>query len=272
MGLLWVFFNAVTGGVHHWGKRWRVNANAALQIQLKCKFGECVNWYYDVSLLRNSAKVRKLSCRSVQLLPCSYLSVQTAAVVTTASGGWRSEGLLPQKFPSALFRGVTQTDKSGQILYVTEIHSSLWFSNLSPTNQKGNLRCDPINPLPPLHFSCFFIQASLHISWNFSWPDSVVCTWWTGCFSSVLLPCLFMFKGQKGALLECQRGNKIYIWDEGTLIYKSQMAPTSCIGWLTRLCSFVQVQEDDLRRRVKDQRTDSLTVSAQLIEGFRSTQ
>lgn len=62
------------------------------------------------------------------------------------------EVYFPKKFLLRRLAVSHGTGKSGQIIHVTEILSSLSFENLSSTYQKGNLHCNSINPLPALHF------------------------------------------------------------------------------------------------------------------------
>lgn len=134
-----------------------------------CKFwGNCVNWYCGASLSIClcgkfcQCKVRKLSCRRGNNNQGSTAPLWHYYRHQTGAAAWHSEGLLPQKIPH-LHRLVSQrTGKSGQIIYVTEILPSLWFGNLSSTYQKGNLHCDPINPLSALLFA-FYSSLSSHI-------------------------------------------------------------------------------------------------------------
>lgn len=148
------------------------------------------------------------------------------------------------------------------MVYVTGILSSLWFENLSATYQKGNPHYDPINPLTALLFFFFFAfhsRVSLYTSsWDFSRPDSVAVRMMDGMlFFSVILPCLFMFRGQKKASCWNAREEKDLRWRLCRPANENQMAWADCVGCLTGLCSLVQVKEEDLRQWVKDQRTDS---------------
>lgn len=160
----------------------------------------------------------------------------------------------PQKIPRLHRLVVSQrTGKSGQIIYVTEILPSLWFENLSSTYQKGNLHCDPINPLSALLFA-FYSSLSSHIV-EFLMARFCCCAHdGLGCFSSILLPCLFMFR-----VFGMSERKKRHIWDEGTLVWhgRAKWRGPICMWCLTGLCGPVQVREEDLWRGVKDERTDS---------------
>lgn len=155
------------------------------------------------------------------------------------------------------------TGKSGQIICVTKILPSLWFPNRSSTYQKGNLHCNPINPLPALlFFPPLFIQVlvSLHIMW-FLMARSCCCAHDGRDVCVLSHCCVYSCSEGRRAPYWNARDEKSHTLDESTVFWhaRAKRHGPICIGsWTGLSCAGQRRGFTAVSKRSKDRQLDGV--------------